>query len=762
MNTLSPHIANAWDPPPPGKLDCSSCSRLIPGLCTTFCGYCIAARDTPGVKLVHCDSCSIGYPQLTGSPPVCCPCLAKDLGNSPAPQRFPRCNVDPSSQLGSNLSAKSPRASETYIEPPRMNNLTQFRLSNLGPPDVQHPDLVSEQQSNIWGRQRRLDSAESNKVGSSSLHRGGGAKATPGGFSGLATHTLNVTAQLVISTVPIKCPQDNGVRTYSNLITVSDKRWPGPFARAAWADVTQYCVGIDFPSAELGRQHHIFPIPTEFSNTYVSFGIGRDHMSYEQIQAHFSQLANHKAQRGPAPKSDFNWLTAFSLGLSLHGYLEDQPEDFGKSTAAMSESSSVYEDDNEFERVQDALRLSLQETDTPYQLRSKATSNLSVTSQGSKIPSWWFDPSNDTLPFWGSITDAPVTGELEGMIVNRPVVQDMSFISRIFGSDLQSADNGTPDLRFLGEIAIPISTTWANSTQALLGKNVVLLALHLQPVTQDPDLSLECPAHCDPTFKSLKAVGISIKPWRAIFHVDKGNLFPSSGLEDRHGGQILFEGSIINIVARRHLKGTKLLNYMEEFQMIVQAAKLLSDFQSFVAGKAEVPPPLAQLLKELEVVQLLIVSKNLWSSPLPNDLWMIETADNKSPKKYVSPTSKLTYTENDPLFQALHAWSHWTFHLYKGEALLSEISADGNLLSGFQMVDSNPKMWWSAENTSEKGVWHFANSHVCSPLCEALGLLPVNPELHRPRGTAMGLLSMQQMQGGHDVSLDNSVSDGAV
>ncbi|EGF98836.1 uncharacterized protein MELLADRAFT_68999 [Melampsora larici-populina 98AG31] len=727
MNTLSPHIANAWDPPPPGKLDCSSCSRLIPGLCTTFCGYCIAARDTPGVKLVHCDSCSIGYPQLTGSPPVCCPCLAKDLGNSPAPQRFPRCNVDPSSQLGSNLGAKRPRASETYIELSRMNNLTQFRLSNLGPPDVQHPDLVSEQQSNIWGRQRRLDSAESNKVGSSSLHRGGGAKATPGGFSGLATHTLNVTAQLVISTVPIKCPQDNGVRTYSNLITVSDESWPGPFARAAWADITQYCVGIDFPSAELGCQHHIFPIPTEFSNTYVSFGIGRDHMSYEQIQAHVSQLANHKAQRGPAPKclisliftpvlylkmvtsADFNWLTAFSLGLSLQGYLEDQPEDFGKSTAAMSESSSVYEDDDEFERVQDALRLSLQETDTPYQLRSKATSNLSVTSQGSKIPSWWFNPSNDTLPFWGSITDAPVTGELEGMIVNRPVVQDMSFISRIFGSDLQSADNGTPDLRFLGEIAIPISTTWANSTQALLGKNAVLLALHLQPVTQDPDLSLECPAHCDPTFKSLKAVEISIKPWQAIFHVDKGNLFPSSGLEDRHGGQILFEGSIINIVARRHLKGTKLLNYMEEFQMNVQAAKLLSDFQSFVAGKAEVPPPLAQLIKELE---------------------------------------------------ALHAWSHWTLHLYKGEALLSEISADGNLLSGYQMVDSNPKMWWSAENTSKKGVWHFANSHVCSPLCEALGLLPVNPELHIPRGTAMGLFGMQQMQGGHDVSLDNSVSDG--
>ncbi|EGG09516.1 uncharacterized protein MELLADRAFT_61219 [Melampsora larici-populina 98AG31] len=140
-------------------------------------------------------------------------------------------------------------------------------------------------------------------------------------------------------------------------------------------------------------------------------------------------------------------------------------------------------------------------------------------------------------------------------------------------------------------------------------------------------------------------------------------------------------------LARRRLKGSSLLNYLEEFQMNVQEAKLLMDFQNFVAGQPGVPPPLAEIIAKLEVVRTFIVSKNLIASPLPKDLWAIKTAQNKNPKKYVSQIAKLTHADDDLLYQALQAWSHWTFNLYKGEALLSEISADRHLLSGFQTVD---------------------------------------------------------------------------
>ncbi|EGG10879.1 uncharacterized protein MELLADRAFT_102630 [Melampsora larici-populina 98AG31] len=154
-----------------------------------------------------------------------------------------------------------------------------------------------------------MNGVEALDVGSSSVHRGERAWTTPGGFSGRQIiYGINVTAQLVISTAPVKFTVDNGVRTFSNIINLSDNSCSESF------------------------------------DTYISSGVGKDHMPYEKI-----------SYLGTCTKM----LSAMLLGITLEEYLQDEPEygnNVGKEhITTTSESSSSYEDDDEFEGVQDTL-----------------------------------------------------------------------------------------------------------------------------------------------------------------------------------------------------------------------------------------------------------------------------------------------------------------------------------------------------------------------------------------------------------------------
>ncbi|EGG08775.1 uncharacterized protein MELLADRAFT_104604 [Melampsora larici-populina 98AG31] len=507
------------------------------------------------MTLVHCDSFTIGYPQLTGSPPICGPCCANRPSSSTVQPPFPRPSMCPPDTQATNYTS-----------------LTQSHLETMYPPDTQAANLAGELESSDWGRRRQLSSSEAKK--------------------------------LFIATAPFKLAHTQGVKTHYTTVNLLEHNWTSGFAREAWADISTFAQRMIFSS-------------------YISLGIGKDHMSHDQVQEHVNVMANRRSHQGPTPKyvitpiftpviylqtatqHEVDVITAYTMGLTLENYLlekqyldekQEIQKDSGKKYKTVSESSSLYDDDDEFDRVQDALWLSLEDTGAPpYVLRSHTSSCLSAMSHNPKSTSWWCDPTNEALALWGSKTDLVDNRAVEVLVVNQPVVQDILFLAGFFGSDLRSAGQKIPDLCFLGGIAIPISTTWANSTRVPLWKNMILLVMHVWTVTKESEISFDAPADGGTMFRSLQQAGISIKPWQASFFADKGNPLPSSALESWCGGQVYFDGSLINVVARQRLKGAALLQYLEEFQMNFQASKLL------VAGYPGVPKPLAALIKTFEL-----------------------------------------------------------------------------------------------------------------------------------------------------------------
>ncbi|EGG01772.1 uncharacterized protein MELLADRAFT_66772 [Melampsora larici-populina 98AG31] len=751
----TPYITNPWDPPPPGKMDCASCSRVVPHLRTTICGFCIAKQQPPGHQLVHCDFCSIGYPHLTGKPPICGVCLSKGLTSS---VKCPRRNADNLSLPESIVGSKRPRAADTYIQPPRMNPnpSTSFRFEKSGRFHTPEANLASEEESSLWGRKRRMESAESKKVGAANT-KGGRARLPLTGILGPASRAaaVNVTAQLIIAGTPKSFTTDNGVKTYSSFINTQAPDWPVSFARDAWNDIISFCNNdLKFPSKNLCSMYQIFPLPIEFSDLYISLGVAKDHMTYEQIRIYVETKAIKKSQRGPSPK--INITLIFTPGVYLQHVSEDEYDSSSKalhisqkkrmsnSTSVDSEGTSAYYDEDDFEA---AVRQSLEKP--PYVLRSQA-SGLSATTfpdplqKGQGPPGWWFDPINESLPLLGSNTGTSGTLESGSGDMSNCIVGNMNMLSGVLGSDFESSNKNMPDLRFLGEVAVPISTTWANPTRAPIWKNVILLAIHVEPVSDIPEIGAlkeTLNLQIDPLFETIRKAGISVKPWRVSFHVDLSDVHPSSVSKEQFGAQIMFEGSLFNVLARKRMEDNLLVNYLEELQMNCQARKLLYDFQEFVAGHPGANTLLVDLVKKLEVVRLFIISEKLWTSPDSNDLWAVETYQKVSPKKYVSHKLPVSLEESDLLFQALQAWSHWTFNLYKGEAFLAEISAKGHVLSQFQMVDR--EAWWSSENSREKGVASFLNSHKCLPTCLDLGFTAVKKDGYRPRRAATGLRALE-------------------
>ncbi|EGG11410.1 uncharacterized protein MELLADRAFT_102352 [Melampsora larici-populina 98AG31] len=100
--------------------------------------------------------------------------------------------------------------------------------------------------------------------------------------------------------------------------------------------------------------------------------------------------------------------------------------------------------------------------------------------------------------------------------------------------------------------------------------------------------------------------------------------------------------------------------------MNIHAAKLLTGFHNFVAGHPGVPVPLAQLIENLRtaiklpiIVGLIdIVSKNAIASPLPKDMWAIETAQNKNPKKYSQDVVGYFQYIEEHIDQWLEKWGY--------------------------------------------------------------------------------------------------------
>ncbi|EGG10201.1 uncharacterized protein MELLADRAFT_60706 [Melampsora larici-populina 98AG31] len=487
-----------------------------------------------------------------------------------------------------------------------------FHLSNLGTFNTQQANLASKEEFNVWGWKRQMESAESKK---------GGAANTLKGTLGPASCAVNITAQPIIAGTPKTFTSDHGAKTFSSFINTQAPDWPVAFTRDAWNDIILFCNNnLKFTFENQCSMYHIFPLPIIFLDQYISLGVGKDHMSYDQIRIHVDAKANKKAQQGPLAKINitliftpgvylqtvsqdkYDQLITISMGLTLKEYLHNQPEvkDSSNKSHQTSQKKRPSNSTSAGSEGSTSFKLNIPQstkvaTTTKTNSRLLSANHLTTLrsyqhplQRSNSPPVWWFDPANKNLPLFGANTRTSVTLELDSVTMSHCNVGNINMLSGVLGC----------------EVAVPISAAWANSTRAPIWKNVILLAIHVEPVAngleiRDLEETLSLPS--DPLFKTIRQADISVRPWRVSCHVDLSDPHPSSVSKEQFGGQILFDGSLLNVLARKHMEENSLLNYLEELQTNCQARKLLYDFQEFVAGHSGTNPLLAALVKNLEV-----------------------------------------------------------------------------------------------------------------------------------------------------------------
>ncbi|KAH9823167.1 hypothetical protein DFH28DRAFT_880194 [Melampsora americana] len=193
---------------------------------------------------------------------------------------------------------------------------------------------------------------------------------------------------------------------------------------------------------------------------------------------------------------------------------------------------------------------------------------------------------------------------------------------------------------------------------------------------------------------------------------------------------VMHPGSVdlaLNAVAL-DLRHDTLGHHLRFAQMFLHAACLLKKFKVVLEERASFTSSQEERLNNLRIVQNVVLRKAIAGhGQADSHHWFNLREPILGKPVYITSDDAFTPAHRAKGFigKVLACFTHWTYDYHGKQALICGFRGFGEVITDLNIMDSSRP--WFLNNTYTGGLQAFASTHVCSSLCEDIGLKPPPP-----------------------------------
>ncbi|KAH9813990.1 hypothetical protein DFH28DRAFT_329745 [Melampsora americana] len=529
-------------------------------------------------------------------------------------------------------------------------------------------------------------------------------------------------------------PKSHGIPDHLHDVDFSDQDWEVKIMRSATEHFRQKSLGI-FPPGNRMTDLNTYPALPSFNAAYYSLGIGTGVLSGDRLRQEILSPTRHgqRATRGPPALSLFFAAATYLAAVNPPSpptsvFNSDYVGEDDRSEATQvthiqmpTTSSSVVTVTNPHlwtSTISRSVSLAIRRI---HQLADQGIDPLNIPTS---VVVAAHDPYNIATTLFPQEIGTPLPdGHPAG---DGQVITTISWSDALqlrLGIGRQIAFYGRSQIRSLGRILPCVDGLARPMTNNIPWTNVILMALakantHLTPDAISPPLVFG--------------------QWEALADVEDDQYIGQGQTHRAFRATMYIDGGCREVVAKQFLteESGDQETYLKDSVVYHQTSCLLEDFKLAMFVRYEVTMAQKKVLNSLRVVFNMVMIQD-------GEHYKIEELLEHSPEAMSTPIDKTLNASKWLSFDALNAFVHYTYHYFKGQALVYNIKTVNGCLTGMRIFDQ--RFQWSQTKDSRDEIDAFKLEHQCGECCSVLKL--ESPDFKYPT-------SDDSAEGGQEVAID--------